>query len=87
MITETTSTAMDIQSLFNSVVSIIAIILGWFARELWSAVKDLKNDLSLLREDLPKNYVARDDYRNDLAEIKSMLIKIFDKLETKKDKE
>lgn len=82
-----TPPTFDMQSLFNSFVSVIAVILGWFAREMWSAVKDLKQDLSRLREDLPKTYVARDDYREDLNEIKSMLNKIFDRLETKKDKE
>ena len=61
-------------------------LVGWFARELWAAVKELKTDLSKLREDLPKTYVARDDYRQDMAEIKTMLAKIFDKLDNKQDK-
>jgi antirestriction protein len=61
-------------------------VLGWFARELWSAVKELKSDLSVLREHLPKNYVARDDYREDMREVKDMLNKIFDRLENKQDK-
>ena len=61
-------------------------ILGWFARELWSAVKELKVDLSKLRENLPKTYVTKDDYRDDLNEIKTMLGKIFDKLDNKQDK-
>jgi len=61
-------------------------ILGWFARELWAAVKELKSDLSKLREDLPKGYVARDDYRQDMSDIKTMLAKIFDKLDGKQDK-
>ena len=61
-------------------------ILGWFARELWAAVKELKADLSKLREDLPKSYIARDDYRQDMSDIKTMLAKIFDKLDGKQDK-
>ena len=61
-------------------------VVGWFARELWSAVKELKSDLSRLREDLPRTYVARDDYREDIRGIKEMLAKIFDKLENKADK-
>ena len=61
-------------------------VLGWLARELWSAVKELKNDLSVLRELFPNNYVARDDYREDMREVKDMLNKIFDRLENKQDK-
>lgn len=61
-------------------------VVGWFARELWAAVKELKTDLAKLREDLPKDYVLRDDYREDIRGIKEMLAKIFDKLENKADK-
>ena len=61
-------------------------VVGWFARELWGAVKELKADLAKLREDLPREYVARDDYREDIRDIKTMLAKIFEKLENKADK-
>lgn len=61
-------------------------IVGWFARELWAAVKDLKSDLAKLREDLPKEYVAKDDYRQDIRELKEMVNKIFDKIDAKQDK-
>ena len=64
----------------------ISTVLGWFAREMWAAVKDLKVDLAKLREELPKNYIAKDDYRSDMHDIKDMLSKIFDKLENKADK-
>jgi cell fate (sporulation/competence/biofilm development) regulator YmcA (YheA/YmcA/DUF963 family) len=57
-------------------------VAGWFARELWTAVQALKNDLSKL----PLVYVARQDYRDDMKEIKEMLSKIFDRLENKADK-
>lgn len=77
---------MDIQQLFNVGLSVAMAVIGWFARELWSAVKELKADLSKLREDLPKTYVGRDDYRQDMTEIKTMLGKIFDKLDLKQDK-
>jgi len=60
--------------------------MGWFARELWSAVKELKADLAKLREELPKTYVTRDDFREDMREVKDMLGKIFDKLDAKQDK-
>ena len=57
-------------------------VAGWFARELWTAVQDLKNDLSKL----PTIYVARMDYKDDMREVKEMLGKIFDKLDHKVDK-
>jgi len=57
-------------------------VAGWFARELWTAVQDLKTDLSKL----PTIYVARLDYKDDMREVKEMLGKIFDKLDHKVDK-
>lgn len=77
---------MEYQQLLNIVLGTAMAVTGWFARELWSAVKELKADLAKLREDLPRNYVGRDDYRQDLTEIKTLLGKIFDKLDGKQDK-
>ena len=77
---------METQNLINLSLAGAASVLGWFARELWSAVKELKADIAKLREDLPRQYVIRDDYREDMRDIKSMLGKIFDKLDEKQDK-
>ena len=77
---------MDNQHLINMFLGIGMTVVGWFARELWGAVKELRADLAALREDLPKEYVAKDDYREDIKEIKAMLAKIFEKLENKADK-
>lgn len=77
---------MENQHLINGSLAGGFTVLGWFARELWAAVKELKVDLASLREDLPKEYVAKDDYREDIRDIKAMLAKIFEKLEAKADK-
>lgn len=77
---------MELQQLIDLTLGIATSIMGWFAREMWSAVKELKTDLARLREDLPKNYVGRDDYREDLRDVKAMLDKILDKLDNKQDK-
>ena len=77
---------MDYQTLLNVGLTLISAVTGWFARELWSAVKELKADLAKLREELPKSYVVKDDYKNDIRELKEMINKIFDKLDNKSDK-
>jgi hypothetical protein len=77
---------MENQQFINLFLGIGLTVMGWFARELWAAVKDLKTDLAKLRENLPKDYIAKDDYKEDIREIKSMLAKIFEKLENKADK-
>ena len=77
---------MENQHLINALLASGFTVLGWFARELWAAVKELKADLAKLREDLPRDYVIRSDYREDIRDIKAMLAKIFEKLEAKADK-
>ena len=77
---------MNTQDLINAGLVTAASVSGWFARELWAAVKDLKSDLAKLREELPRAYVARDDYKDDIREIKEMLTKLFDRLDHKVDK-
>ena len=77
---------MDLQEMINLGLGAALTAMGWFARELWSAVKQLKEDLNLLRIEIPKTYVAREDFKSDMREIKEMLTRIFDKLDDKQDK-
>lgn len=77
---------MTTEQMILSVLSLVSGALGWFARELWAAVNTLKTDISNLRAELPRAYVARDDYREDIRELKELLGKIFDRLDGKADK-
>lgn len=72
---------MDQQTI-NLILGACMAVAGWFARELWTAVQELKNDLSKL----PTIYVVRQDYKDDMREVKDMLSKIFDRLDNKADK-
>ncbi len=74
------------QTIFNFILGGVSTVLGWFLREMWSAVKELKADLAKLREELPHEYVTKDDYRQDVRDLKEMLQKLFDRLEHKADK-
>lgn len=77
---------MDHQHLLNLGFTAASAALGWFARELWSAVQALKADLSSLREEIATDRVHKDDFREALKEVKEMLGKIFDRLDHKADK-
>ena len=77
---------METQAIINFVLGTSLAALGWFARELWDAVKELKVDLSKLKEDLPRFYVAKEDYRRDVDELKDICRQIFAKLDHKVDK-
>jgi hypothetical protein len=77
---------MDTQNILN-MVSVAAIGAGgWFARELWGAVKELRSDLHDLEIDLPKSYVSKLDMDKRMDHIETMFQRIYDKLDGKADK-
>jgi predicted RNA-binding protein with EMAP domain len=77
---------MDNQSLFNVGAGAILAISGWFVRQLWDAVQDLKTDLHDLEVKLPERYLSKEDFSSTMKEIKDMLRHISDKLDDKADK-
>jgi hypothetical protein len=64
----------------------MSIFVGWYLRAVWDAVSNLQKDVKAIERHMPSTYVRRDDYQLDIAEIKSMLIRIDDKLDDKVDK-
>jgi hypothetical protein len=77
---------MDTQAVMNFI-SVSAIAVGgWFAREIWGAVKELRKDLHELEVDLPKSYVSKFDMDKRMDHIEGMFQRIYDKLDGKADK-
>lgn len=74
------------QDLLNIGIATGFAAVGWFARQIWSAVAELRRDLHEIEVDLPKSYVLKDEFADSVKEIKAMLEKIFDRLENKADK-
>jgi hypothetical protein len=77
---------MDWQGIINLLAGTALTIMGWFARQLWEAVAELRKDVHSIEVALPSNYVRRDEFSDGIKEIKEMLGKIFDRLENKADK-
>jgi hypothetical protein len=77
---------MDTQTLINAAIGCVCAAAGWWLRVLWEAQQRLQSDLLKLEKELPRLYVFKDDYQQDINEIKAMLNKIFDKLDSKADK-
>ena len=77
---------MDWQHFINLGGGAALSVLGWFARQLWDAVKTLQNDLNRLELSISDNYVKKDDFKEGVKELKDMLAKIFDKLDNKADR-
>ena len=77
---------MDWQNVINIGIGSLLAVGGWFARQLWDAVQKLKTDISRLELTISDNYVKKDDWKDGIKELKEMLNKIFDKLDSKQDR-
>lgn len=74
------------QDIINLIIGAVLSVLGWFARQLWDAVQDLKSDMKQLEVDLPTHYVRKEDLESRLDRIEASLNRIFEKLDHKADK-
>jgi hypothetical protein len=77
---------IDNQQIFNFVVAIAAFLAVFVFNQTTRKIQKLEDDANSLRETLLKDYVQKDDYKSDIAEIKTILRQIFDKLDSKQDK-
>ena len=75
------------QDYINIILGTAATVIGWFGRELWQALKELRADLARLREELPTRYVPKDEFHNFSSAIFKKLDRIEDKIDKKLDKD
>lgn len=84
---------MDNQSLFNIAVACAGGLALWVLNSMTRQIQKqddkitlLEERLSNLKDTLPHDYVQKQDYREDIKEVKEILRQIFDKLDNKQDK-
>jgi len=70
------------QQIFNAVVALAAFLGGWILNNITRAIERLDSDVRAM----PHDYVAKEDYRRDIDEIKEICKQIFNKLDNKADK-
>lgn len=73
---------MDWQTAINFGGSALIAAIGWFARQLWTAVDNLKKDVTDLGLHVSENYVKK----AELQTFKSDMDKRFDRIEMLIDK-
>jgi hypothetical protein len=84
---------MDWQTLINIGAGGLLTIGGWFARQLWDSVKELRKEMSDMRLHVSDNYVKKsevDSFRQDMDKrfdrIEMLLDRLFEKMDGKADK-
>lgn len=73
---------MDVQFMINLGYGLAGAFGMWILNRLSKSVDRIEERLN----EIPSKYVIKEDYKDDIAEIKVMLGKIFDKLDQKVDK-
>lgn len=71
---------MPSQDLINLIAGVGFSALGWFARVLWVAVRDLEKDLSKLREEMPRTYLPKHEARELISDLTSEMRNNFNRL-------
>jgi len=69
---------MDNQQLFNIVVSIGGFLAAYVLNMLTQRIQKIEDKLD--------SFVKKDDYKDDIREVKDILKQIFEKLDSKADK-
>lgn len=77
---------MEWQTIINIGAGSMLAMLGWFARQIWDSVQELKNDVKQIEIDLPTHYVKKDEINSRFDRVEILLDKIFEKLEQKADR-
>jgi hypothetical protein len=70
---------MDLQISFNIAMAIAGFLGGWVLNSISRKIDRLDEDV----REMPSNYVLKQDYKYDIAEIKGMLAEIYKELRTK----
>jgi len=73
---------MENQIVFNIIVGVAGFLLVFIFNSITRKLQKIDDTLA----GIPKEYVQKDDYRADIADIKTILKQIFDKLDAKQDK-
>jgi len=68
---------METADIFLGLVTLVVVMLGWFLNRLADTVDKLEQNINNCQKNLPINYVLKDDYKEDIAEIKAMLSDMY----------
>ena len=73
---------MEAQTIINVAIGLAGGFGGWILNSISRSIMKIEDRIN----DMPLQYVTKDDYKTDIAEIKGMLGRIFDRLDNKADK-
>lgn len=77
---------IEFHAIITGILALVTGVLGWFARELWDAVKTLQRDLIKLEVKISTDYVSYDRLKDIMHPMIEAIEDIRDTLKSKADK-
>jgi uncharacterized membrane protein YcaP (DUF421 family) len=74
------------QSVVNIIFAVASFLAAFVFYQIMQRLQRSEDKIESLTNALPKEYVQKGDYKEDMREIKELLRQIFDKLDSKQDK-
>ena len=74
------------QDTINLMITLSGAVFGWILRVIWESIRKLQEEMNAFQREVHTEYLTKDDYRQDIIEVKEILKQIFDKLDRKADK-
>lgn len=68
---------MELQDIVLLLVSVVVGMLAYFFQRLTGDIKELEDKMNFCQANLPTKYIMKEDYKDDINEIKGSLRDIF----------
>lgn len=77
---------MELNQIFLALLGMVCAVLGWMARELYTAMQSMRRDLSQLEVQLTRDYVRYDRLQDAFKPVLDALAEIKHTLQGKADR-
>jgi len=64
---------MELTQIGLGLLTLVVAMLGWFFTRLQSTMDRLERNINHCQNNMPKEYVLKDDHKSDISEIKAMI--------------
>lgn len=68
---------MELSDIILTLVGILVTVMGGLIKSIITDIKELEKQINTCQGNLPLTYVLKDDYKEDIAEIKHMLSDMY----------
>lgn len=78
---------MEAQTIINLAIGFGGTLVGLILRAMWDAIREGQKSQTALQTEIANNYVRRDDFAAFTNKMESWMQRIYDKIDTKVDRE